>query len=93
MSNPNAVVRPVAQNCYDSLMLDVWPRPAAIVDFALDSDAHYAALQSAIKNGATVEELDAALGNGVALTALVKKYVPDSETVFSTAYDDLPAEC
>jgi hypothetical protein len=91
MSNPN--VRPVAQNCYDSLILDVWPRQAAIVDFALDSDAHYAALQSAIKAGATVEELDAALGNGVALTALVKKYVPSAETVFSTAYDDFPVEC
>ncbi len=87
MNNPNAVVRPVAQNCYDSLMLDIWPRPAAVVDFGLDSPQHYAALQRAIKAGATVEELDAALGSGKRIAALVAKYVPGEETIFATSYD------
>ena len=88
MSNPNAaIVRPVAQNCYDSLMMDVWPRPAAVVDFGLDSPQHYAALQRAIRAGATVEELDAALGSGKRIAALVAKYVPGEETIFATAYD------
>lgn len=67
-------------------MLDCWPRPAAIVDFGLNSDEHYAALQQAVRQGATIQELDKALGDGPKLTALVREY--GSDVCFKTAYDE-----
>lgn len=79
------MIRPVTQNVFDSLMMDIWPRPAAICDFGIDSDEHYAALQTAIREGATINELEEALGNGAKLTALVKKF--GSDVQFQTAYD------
>ncbi len=79
------MIRPVTQNAYDCLLLDIWPRPAAIVDFGLNSDDHYAALKYAVKQGATIQELDAALGDGPKLTALVERY--GSKIQFKTAYD------
>ena len=79
-------VRQVTKDAYDSIMLDVWPHAAAIVDFGLDSDVHFAALQAAIRKGATAAELDDALGDGGLITALVRRYVPDAPH-FRTSYD------
>jgi hypothetical protein len=86
----NSPIRSVAANCYECLMMDVWPRPAAIVDFGLDSPAHYAALQYAVRHGVTAEQLDAALGSGKAITALCdavdgQPYHLD----FETSYDKM----
>jgi hypothetical protein len=85
-TNPVRPVRPVAQDLFDSLMLDVWPRPAAILDFGIDSQEHYAALQRSVKrNGVTAAQLDWALGNGDRLTKL-------TGIKFSTPYDDMGQE-
>ncbi len=82
------MARPLTQHCFDSLMMDEYPRPAAIVDFGLDTPNHLGALQHAIRSGATVEELDAALGDGEKLTALVERFPNNPYPVkFKTAYD------
>jgi hypothetical protein len=80
-------IRPVAAKVYDALMGDFWPPASGIVDFGIDSDEHYAALQDAVRKGATKQELDKALGDGPALTLLVSKY--GSNVKFTTSYDDL----
>ena len=69
-------------------MVDVWPTPAAARDFGVASRAHYAALREAVKaRGVTPEQLDRALGNGPALTALVGPDNPYHGIVFRTAGD------
>ena len=45
------MVRPVTQTCFSALMMDVWPSPAAIVDFGIDTQEHYRVLQSCIRSG------------------------------------------
>ena len=85
------MIRPVTKNCFDSLMMDQWPRAAAIVDFGLDSVEHYSALQRCIRAGyISIQELDALLGNGPALTNRINGlfHFP-YRIVFQTAYDDM----
>lgn len=84
------MVRPVTQNLVDSIMLDIWPRSAAIVDFGIDSQEHYEALYGPIRSGeVTPEQLDAVLGDGKKLTALARsmKTNPHKDIVFKTSYD------
>ena len=81
------MIRPLTEDAFDALMLNLPLRSAMIVDFGVNSSAHYVALQNAVRAGATKEELDFALGEGNKLTTLVKKYVPNSDVVFSTSYD------
>ena len=83
---------PSLRTFFDSIMLDVIPRPAAIVDFGLDSQEHYEALYYPVRKGEVgLEALDAALGDGPALTALVAgaKSNPHKGIVFRTAYDGM----
>ena len=80
------MIRPLATDCYDALMMDMPLRPAMVVDFGIDDNNHHSALQRAVRAGATVQELDNALGDGPALTALVKKHT-DIDMVFKTSYD------
>ena len=82
--------REVLVNLY--LGLDV--STAQQVDFGIDSEEHYLALQNALFAAADeqgvrafAEELDAALGNGPKLTALVKKYASGYEVTFKTGWD------
>ena len=78
--------RPMTKGVYDALMIDLpVPSAAARIDFGVDSEAHWRALQIAVRHGATVNDLDLALGDGPALTALVKEH--GSDVVFETAYD------
>ena len=87
---PHAAVRPVTENVFWSLILDVWPNPAGIQDFGLESDRHYAALQYAVRDdGVTREELDRALGDGEAITALIRPGNPYRGVRFQTAWDGL----
>jgi hypothetical protein len=91
-SEGNNMVRPVTSNLVESIYLDTWPRPAAIVDFGLDSQEHFEALYYPVRNGEIGEEaLDKALGDGPALTKLVNGAPsnPHKGIVFSTAYDAL----
>ena len=83
-------VRPVTQGLVDAIMLDVLPRPSAVVDFGIDTQEHYEALYYPVRAGdITPECLDAALGDGPALTALVGKAEsnPHKGIVFVTVYD------
>ena len=84
-------VRPVTERAYMALMLDVPLSPAAMTDFGASTTEHYAALQATVRAGATRNDLDAALGSGHELTALVKRYT-GRDVAFTTAWDLLVTE-
>jgi hypothetical protein len=87
---PHAAARTVTENVFLSLILDVWPNMAGIVDFGLQSDRHYGALQYAVRNdGVTREELDRVVGDGEAITTLIRPGNPYWGVTFQTAWDDL----
>ena len=70
------------------LLGDEPPNHTAIVDFGIDSDRHYGALQHAVRNhGVTPEMLDEALGDGAALTALIRPENPFYGVQFKTSWD------
>src|SRR3954469_5526105 len=79
------MVRPVTQNVYECLLLDVWPNPPGKIDFGIESEDHYGALQHAVcVDDVTPEALDQALGNGAALTALIRPDNPYHGVEFKT---------
>ena len=83
-------VRPVTRNLVESVMLDAWPRNAAIVDFGIDSQTHYEALYYPIREGEIMPgQLDLALGNGPMLTELTRNAPsnPHREVEFHGALD------
>ena len=87
-------IRPTTKNLFESLMMDVWPRHAAIVDFGLNTDRHYAVLQAAVRNGnIPINRLDWALGSGPRLTKLARMAFPEGhphhDIIFTTAYDTM----
>lgn len=86
--------RSVAQDTHDSLMMDVWPRLAAIVDFGLQSAEHLGALQHAIRSGVCVWELDMVLGSGDKITQLCRQFKnnPYGHVTFDTPYDHMGPE-
>jgi hypothetical protein len=68
------------------------PRDAAKVDFGIESEKHFEALSHSVLNGKiTPEMLDASLGNGAALTHLVKndRTNPHRGIVFETGWHEL----
>ena len=83
-----------ADNLYECLMMDTWPRSAAIVDFGIDNDEIYAAYQSAVRrDDVTADQLHAAAGNGPKLTALLRACPNgDPEITITTSYDMLGEE-
>jgi hypothetical protein len=77
------------------VLLDVWPRNAAIVDFGIRSQEHYDALYYPLRHGdITPEQVDAAMGNGRKLTGLVNAapHNPYKGIEFRTDWDDLRPE-
>lgn len=89
------MIRPVTQDCYDSMMLDEWPRMAAIVDFGLKSQKHYEALYDPIRTGEiNIHQLESVLGDGPAITTLVNccKSNRHKGIVFITPYDYMEDE-
>jgi hypothetical protein len=83
-------VRELTRDVYSVLALDYWPSPAGIIDFGIDTGRHFAALQSAVRNGdITPRELDAALGNGRKIEALIKPSNPYHGVKFETSWDVL----
>jgi len=85
------MIRPLTEQLYDALCIDAWPSYAVCVDFGIDSSSHLGALQYVVKKGiVSKQRLDNALGNGPALTRLVK--VPGNaygHVVFKTVWDTL----
>jgi hypothetical protein len=85
-------VRPVTRNLIESVMLDTWPRDAAIVDFGIDSQQHYDALYYPIRNDEMAPlVLDAAMGHGEKLTELARGAPsnPHKAIEFHTSWDVL----
>ena len=83
-------MRMTTESLIEALLLDTWPTPGACCDFGLDGPDASAKL-GALQNGFRAEEfsaqeLDEALGNGPALTELVKRI--GCPLVFKTALDD-----
>ena len=82
----------MATRLVDCLFLDLWPTPAMVVDYGIDTAEHSAALQCAVCKGVTAYDLDRVIGDGPAITQLVQA-VPDQiypHIQFQTAYDALP---
>ena len=64
-------MKPVTANLIEAIMLDMMPRQAAMWDFGITSQGHYAALHFVVRQGhVTPEALDVALGNGKELTSI-----------------------
>lgn len=87
----DAQIRPLTRELIDCCRLDVWPGYATVVDFGIDSSSHLGALQYAIRDGlVTPQELDAAMGNGVALTAIARRGDnPYGDVKFQTSWDEI----
>ena len=88
-------IRDTTRNLVEAVMLDVWPRNGAIVDFGIRSQEHYEALYYPLRHGDfTPEQMDAALGNGRKLTGLVNAapHNPHKGIEFRTDWDDLRPE-
>ena len=81
------MIRPLTNDTYDALMLDMPLRSAMVVDFGVDTQEHHRLLQRAVRAGGTIQELDDILGDGKKITAFVKKYVTDTKIIFKTSYD------
>ena len=85
-----AAARPTTRHLVSSILLDAWPNHTAAVDFGIDSQKHYEALYFPIREGEiTPEALDAALGDGQKLTALVREAPsnPHKDVEFHTSWD------
>lgn len=85
-----ASVRPTTQHLVSSILFDSWPNHAAAVDFGIDSQKHYEALYYPIRaQEISPEALDAALGDGQKLTALVREAAsnPHKDVEFHTSWD------
>lgn len=83
-------IREVTRNVFMSIVFDIWPNRAGIVDFGLDTQRHYAALHYAVReDGVSLEQLESALGNGPALTALVGPNNPYRGVTFKTTWDEM----
>lgn len=88
-----STIRDNTRDLYRSLRFDEWPSQATIVDFGIASTAHLGALQYAvIHDEVTLEELDGALGNGLAIQALISERNPYRHVTFRTDWDDIPEE-
>jgi hypothetical protein len=88
-------LRDTTRDLINAVLLDVWPRAGAIVDFGLDSQEHFEALYYPLRHGEiTPEQVDAALGDGAKLTELVSAapHNPHKGIVFHTSWDALRAD-
>lgn len=85
--------RSVALDAWENLMMDTWPRNAAIVDFDLRDTDHYGALQFAVRSGVSAWELDLVLGDGKSITELCLGFKDNPyKATFVTAYDRMSKE-
>jgi hypothetical protein len=85
------MVRPLTDKLIQAIMLDLHPSSNAVIcDFGIDSQRHYEALYYPVRDGEIdAEKLDSVLGNGPAITELVRSCQtnPHKDIVFKTAYD------
>lgn len=81
----------MASRLVESLVLDEWPSPATITDYGIESARHLGALQAAVDSGCTAYDFDRVIGDGPAITDLVRcvPEQPYGPLTFETPYDDL----
>jgi len=74
----------------ESLIDDALPSPATIVDYGIDSRRHLRALRYVVREGVTAYDLDRVIGDGPAITRLVRSVPgqPEAGVDFRTVYDD-----
>ena len=66
--------RPTTRSLVMSMLSDSWPSHASVIDFGIESRKHYEALCFPIREAEIMPKaLDAALGDGAKLTALVQE--------------------
>ncbi len=84
-------IRPVTQSLLRTIFKGDELTEAAKVDFGIDSPAHFFALRNAVLSGEVdAPRLDAILGDGKELTAMVNRLNCNPQCVtFKTAYDEL----
>jgi hypothetical protein len=88
-----AAIRNVTRTVYDCLLADEWPTDAGVKDFGLESTEHYGALQYELRSGSvSLQQLDQVLGNGPAITALIRKGNPYGGVTFRTMWDDIAVD-
>lgn len=82
------MARQLVKDLYEALMLDIGLGNAAIVDFGIGhaGSEQHSALQKAVRNGATANELDVSLGNGQKISLLVERHTK-LKVKFRTAWD------
>jgi hypothetical protein len=88
-------IRDTTRNLVETIWADEWPRDGAVVDFGIKSQAHDEALYYGLRDGQiTPEQLDAAMGNGRALTELVNAapHNAHKDIAFRTDWDGLRPE-
>ena len=80
----------LATRLVEHLILDTWPSRATVMDWGIDTGNHYGALQHAVRSGVTAYELDRVVGDGPAITRLVRAVPeqPYGDVEFRTAWDD-----
>ncbi len=81
-----------ADNLVQAMMLDIWPRMAAQVDFGIDSQEKYEAYYDPIRVGEiTADQLQLVVGNGESLTKLLRAAPSQrhKDVVIHTIYDGL----
>ena len=83
--------RGMAKRLVQCLDNNHWPSPATCLDFGIDGTRHFRALQCAVKLGMTAYDLDRVIGDGPAITRLVRGIPnqPDADIEFRTAYDGM----
>ena len=85
-------LRPATKNLIAAILLDTYPNVAALTDFGIRTQEHYEAIYYPVREcQITPEQLEAVLGNGPKITALVRaaEANPHKEIEFTTPYDDL----
>jgi hypothetical protein len=83
-------VRMTTRNLITSILMDEWPSHGAVVDFGIDSQKHYESLYYPIREAEIMPKaLDAALGDGPQLTAMVRDAAsnPHKDVEFHTSWD------
>jgi hypothetical protein len=82
--------RQVTENLLLSLFVNAWPSVRGVEYFGIESDRHYRALQYAVKmHRVRLKELEQALGDGEAITALIRPGNPYYGVTFKTPWDVL----
>lgn len=83
----------MATQLVECLVRDEWPSTATVFDFGIDSTSHLGALQFAVRKGITAYDLDRVMGDGPAITQLVRSIPgqPYGAIRFKTAYQGLAA--